>query len=125
MSRTAFLIEKDEAIAKILSALAPQGYRERKKRKKQFVQNLRGLLGRKTAWNPDVFLVNRGGEILLADVQLPEKEPNQYLPAAMEQAIPRISPSIGPLKIALFTPIGTVLDQSTIVKAAKQKFQFK
>jgi len=118
MSNTAYVVAKEQSIGEILSYLIPQGYSKDESRKKQFVERLRDSLGTITTWNPDIFLVHKNGAILVADVQLLEERRSQYIPVPMEQAVPKIGSSIGPVKVVLYIPMGGVLDPQTIQKAA-------
>lgn len=117
MSSTEFTSRKEQIIERISQNLIAKGYSKDRSRKEQFVDTLRNLLRAKTTWNPDIFLVHPRRPILIADVQLLEERQNQYIPVAMEQAVPNLGSDFGPIEVVLFIPIGGDLDPITIQKA--------
>jgi hypothetical protein len=119
MSETAFIAAKNQLVERILSCLVAQGYSRDDRRKLHFVDSLRDSLGGKTTWNPDIFLIHSNGTVLVADAQLLEERQAQYIPAAMEQAAPRINSILPNAQIALYIPMGWVLTTDTICKAAR------
>jgi hypothetical protein len=117
MASTAYVVEKEQLIEKILSVLSAHGYSKNEGRKMQFIDRLRNLLNSNAAWNPDIFLVHNSEGILAADVQLLEERQPQYIPVAMKLAVSRIDSSLGSVEAVLYIPMGGVLEASTIEKA--------
>jgi len=121
MSTTEFVAKKEQMIQDVKRLLIGQGYFENENSRKRFSGRLRTLLGGKTTWNPDIFLVNRASGTIAADVQLCEEGRFQFIPAAMEQAAPKILSNFKTVIVALFIPIGSNIKPSTIQIAAKLK----
>jgi len=117
MTDTAYVVEKGQLIEKVLSVLSGRGYSKNEDRTTQFVDRLKNLLNSNVAWNPDIFLVHDNGGILAADVQLLEERQPQYVPVAMEIAVPKMDSSLGPVEVVLYMPMGGVLEPPTIQKA--------
>jgi len=119
MSTTEFVVTKEQAIKKVSSSLVAKGYREDEVAKRQFIDRLRNLISGITTWNPDIFLVHKNGQLLVGDVQLPEERQAHYIPAAMEQAVPRITSNVGSVDVVLYIPMGGVPETHAIRNAAK------
>jgi hypothetical protein len=117
MASVSFSAGKQNLIQQITDALALQGYTDNPTKRKSFISRLRALTGSKTVWNPDIFLMGRNNTILIADTQMIEEGHSQYISDIMEQAVPSIRSILRSPKIALFVPLGGILDPDTIQKA--------
>lgn len=119
---TTFVDERAQIIQKVVRLLNEQGYSEDEAQKEMFSERLRGLLGGKITWNPDIFLVNSGGKILAGDIQLSDSNENQYIPPIMEQAVPKIdSNSFGSVSTVLYVSLGGILRPEAIQSATRLK----
>lgn len=119
MPDATFATTKEQMIRRVISSLNSHGYSEDETRKRQFTDGLRKLMGGLITWNADIFVVNSNGTVLVGDVQMPEERRAQFIPAVMEQAVPKILSNFGPVSPVLFISVGGVLQPSTIQNAAK------
>lgn len=121
MSNNAFVVTKEQMAQRIRNLLELQGYSESEEHRKRFVAKLRRLLGGKTAWNPDIFLLHQNKTVLVADVQLIEDRSSQYIPSAMEHAAPKIISNFHSVQVVLYIPMGGNVQPNAIQNAAKLK----